>query len=67
MGGVWGFQIRSARAILLALMKQHGTSLNDESLVTFLVDVEYIIKSRPLTVETISDMGSEAPLCPTFY
>ena len=64
MGGVWEFQIRSARAILLALMKQHVTSLNDESLVTFLVDVEYIIKSRPLTVETLSDMGSEAPLCP---
>ena len=64
MGGVWKCQIRSAQAILLALMKQHGTSLNDESLVTLLVEVESIINSRPLTLETISDMGSVGPLCP---
>ena len=63
MGGIWECQIRSAQAILLALMKQHGTSLNDESLVTLLVEVESIINSRPLTLETISDMGSVAPLC----
>ena len=63
MGGIWECQIRSAQAILLALMKQHGTSLNDESLVTLLVEVESIINTRPLTLETISDMGSVAPLC----
>ena len=32
--------------------------------MTLLVEVESIINSRPLTVETITDMGSEAPLCP---
>ena len=64
IGGVWEHQIRSARAILSALMKQHVASLNDKSLVTLLVEVESIINSRPLTVETITDMGSEAPLCP---
>ena len=63
MGGVWEHYIRSARAILSVSMKQHGASLNDESLVTWLVEVESIISSRPLTVETISDMGSEALLC----
>ena len=41
-------------------MKQPSTSLNDESFVALLVRVESIINSRPL--ETISDMGSEAPL-----
>ena len=45
-------------------MKQHGTSLNDESLVTLSFEVESIINSRPLTVENKRDMGSEAPLCP---
>ena len=31
-GGVWERQIRSARSILAALLKQHGESLNDELL-----------------------------------
>ena len=35
MGEVWERQIRSARSILVALLKIHGTSLNDESLRTF--------------------------------
>ena len=45
-------------------MKKHGTSLNDKPLLMLLVKAESIINSRPLTVETISDMGSEAPLYP---
>ena len=64
MGGVWERQIKSARVILSALLKQHGTSLNDESLMTLLAEVESIVNSRPLTVETLSDIGSEAPLSP---
>ena len=62
MGGVWEYQIKSARVILSALLKQHGTSLNDESLITLLTEVESIVNSRPLTVETLSDIGSEVPL-----
>ena len=50
--------------ILSALLKQHGTSLNDESLITLLTEVESIVNSRPLTVETLGDVGSEAPLSP---
>ena len=64
MGGVWEHQIKSARVILSALLKQHGTSLNDESLITLLTEVESIVNSRPLSVETLSDIGSEAPLSP---
>ena len=62
MGEVWERQIRSARAILEGLLKTHSHSLNDESLRTLMAEVELIINSRPLTVETISDSKSEIPL-----
>ena len=52
--------------ILSALLKQHGTSLNDESLITLLTEVESIVNSRD-TVETLSDIGSEAPFSPIGY
>ena len=64
IGRVWERQIRSAWAILSALMKQLGTSLNDKFLVTLLVEVDSKIISRPLIVETINGIGSEAPLYP---
>ena len=48
--------------ILSALLNQHGTNLNDESLITLLTEVESIVNLRPLTVETLSDVGIEAPL-----
>ena len=35
MGGMWECQIRPTHSILVALLKIHGTSLNDESLRTF--------------------------------
>ena len=34
----------------------------DESLITLLTKVESILNSRPLTVETLGDVESEAPL-----
>ena len=64
MGGVWERQKKPPSATLSALLKQHGTSLNDESLITLLTEVESIVNSRPLTVETLSDIESEAPLNP---
>ena len=64
MGGVWERQIRSIRTILTALMKEHSTILNDESLRTFMAETEAIINSRPLTVETINDPLSPVPLSP---
>ena len=65
MGGVWERQIRSAKIILEGLLKTHSHSLNDESLRTLMAEVELIINSRPLTVETISDSKSEIPLSPS--
>ena len=43
MEGVWERQIRSARTILTSLLKTHGTSLNDKSLHTLLIQVEAIV------------------------
>ena len=65
MGSIWESQIRSARTILEALLKTHGSSLNDENLRTLITETEAIINSRPLTVETLSDVNSEMPLSPS--
>ena len=65
MGGVCECQIRSARIILEGLLKTHSHSLNDESLRTLMAEVELIINSRPLTVETISESKSEIPFSPS--
>ena len=64
-GGVWKRQIRSVRNIMAALMKQHGHSLNDESLRTLLCEAEAVVNSRPLTTETLSDPLSPLPLSPS--
>ena len=40
MGGVWERQIRTARNILSVLLDQCGSQLNDESLPTFMTEVE---------------------------
>ena len=45
-------------------LKTHGTSLNDESLRTLLVEVEAIVNSRPLTTELLNDVNSLIPLSP---
>ena len=48
-GGAWERQIPNTMA---ALMKQHGHSLDDESLKTVLREVEAVVNSRPLTTES---------------
>ena len=45
MGGVWERQIRSAHAILASMLKTHGKSLDDESLLTLMTEVEGILNS----------------------
>ena len=63
-GGIWERQIRSARATLNGLLNNHGKSLDTESLQTLMVQCEAILNSRPLTVDTISDVNNPAPLAP---
>ena len=50
---------------MAAIMKQHGHSLDDESLRTLLFEVEAVVNSRPLTTETLSDPLSLLPLMPS--
>ena len=65
LGGVWEYQIRTAQAILSSLRKTHGQSLNTEGLYTLMAEVEAIVNSRPLTVETIADGTSEVAISPS--
>ena len=46
MGGVWERQILSPRAILSSLLKTHGQSLEDESLITLMTVAEDMLNSR---------------------
>ena len=53
MGGVWEHQIKSARSILIAPLKMHGTILKDESFQTLLPEIEAIIYARPIISESL--------------
>ena len=64
MGGVWERQIHSARAILPSMIKTHGKSLENESLLTLMNEVEEILNSQPLTVEMINNLTSIQQLVP---
>lgn len=60
-GGVWERQIRTVRKVMLAVMKEQ--QLTDESLITYLCEVEAIVNARPIT--TVSgDAGDLEPLTP---
>ena len=59
--GVWERMIRSVRKILFAVVK--GQSMTDETLCTFLCEVERILNHRPLTMVN-EDSESLQPLTP---
>ena len=63
-GGIFERQIRSARAVLNGILLKQGEILNDESLCTVLCEVECVLNSRPLTVDTLEDPMSLQPLTP---
>ncbi|XP_071825532.1 uncharacterized protein [Apostichopus japonicus] len=60
-GGVWERQIRTVRQILNVLLRSQ--TLSDESLQTFLCEVEATINSRPLTTVSL-DLNDVEPLTP---
>ncbi|XP_015748349.1 PREDICTED: uncharacterized protein LOC107328140 [Acropora digitifera] len=64
MGGVWERQIRTARNVLSILLDRCGSQLNDESLQTFMTEVEAVVNSRPLTVENLTSLDALEPLSP---
>ena len=65
MGGVWERHIRSTCAILLSLLKTHGKSLDEESLLTLVTETGGILNSRPLATETIIGPTSDILLSPS--
>ena len=60
-GGVWERLICSVQKILHAMIGEH--LVNEETLVTFLVEVEKILNSRPITCVS-SDPSDLEPLTP---
>ena len=64
MGGIWERQIRTVRNVLNVLLYQNGGQLNDESLLTFMCEVEAIVNSRPLSVDNLGLSDSLEPLTP---
>ena len=64
MGGVWERQIRTVRSILINLLEQNGTQLDDESLRTLLCETAAIVNSKPLTTDNLNDSTSLESLTP---
>ena len=62
--GVWKRQIRSARTILSSLIIMHSMSLDEASLSTLFAEVDAIVNSRPMKIETINDVNSEVEILP---
>ena len=50
---------------MASLLRTHSSSLDEESLNTLFTEVEAIVNSRPLVVETINDVNSEVALSPS--
>ncbi|XP_077983962.1 uncharacterized protein LOC144438690 [Glandiceps talaboti] len=64
MGGIWERQIRTVRSVLEPLIHQAGPQLDDESLRTFMAEVQNIVNSRPVTIDQLSEAGAPEPLTP---
>lgn len=64
MGGTWERLIRSVRNALEPLLSKVGSQLDDETLRTFMTEVECIINSRPLSVDYVCDAQAPEPLTP---
>ena len=64
MGGVWEKQIRSTITTLSSLIRTHNMSLDEESLSTLFAEVEAIVNSRSMVVETINNVNSEVAISP---
>ena len=48
-----------------SLIRTHSMSLDEESLSSLFAEVEAIVNSRPMVVETINDINSEVALSPS--
>ena len=64
MGGIWERMVRSVKRILKSLIKEQ--LLNDESLLTFMSEVEKILNDRPIT-QVSEDAKDPYPLTLTAF
>ena len=64
MGGTWERLIRSVRNALEPLLSKAGSQLDDETLRTFMTEVECVINSRPLSVDYLCSAEAPEPLTP---
>ena len=55
MGGIWERAIRSVRSVISAILLEHGRSISDELLATFMCEAESIVNCRPISVESLTD------------
>ena len=67
MGGPWERLIRMVRHVPEPLLMKAGDHLDDETLRTFMTDVECIVSSRPLSVDHLSDAEAPEPVTPNHY
>lgn len=64
MGGSWEWLVRSVHNALEPLLSKARSQLDDETLRTFITEVECIINSRPLSVAHLCDVEAPGPLTP---
>lgn len=64
MGGCWEWLICSVHNAFEPLLLKAGSQLDDETLRTFITEVECIINSRPFSVDHICNVEAPGPLTP---
>ena len=64
---VFGSVKSEARNILEGLLRTHSLSLNDQFLRSLMTEVELIVNSRPLTVETRNDANIPTTISPSNF
>ena len=57
--------MQTVRNVLTALLSNHGSQLDDESLATFMTDAEAIVNCRPPTVDDLTSPECLQPLSPS--
>ena len=63
-GGVWERMVGSVKRILEVMLLQSGSQLDDDSFRTLLAEIMYLINSRPLAVQNLTDSSCSDPITP---
>ena len=63
-GGVWERMVGSVKRILEVMLLQSGSQLDDDSFRTLLAEIMYLINSRPLAIQNLTDSSCTDPITP---